>query len=122
MVSGMGFHMADESRGKPARTTLKTFSKHLEELDATLAQLYGLVEKSSNPLPVIQKMIERREALLIRGTIATKLLTALKTQRRRKAISSDFYERKQRHLMEELRQVDEALASKVSEIPQSIQQ
>ncbi|MFX1475524.1 MAG: hypothetical protein ACFFCO_08645, partial [Promethearchaeota archaeon] len=59
---------------------------------------------------------------LMRGTIATKLLTALKAQRRKNNISPDFYERKQRHLMEELRQVDEALTSQSSEVSQLLQQ
>lgn len=113
--------MTGQSRETPPRTKLKVVSKRLEELDAILVKLYGLVEKSSSPLPIIQKLIAEREDLLIRGTIATKLLTALNTQRRRKAISPDFFERKQRHLMEELRQVDEALASRSSEVSQLLQ-
>jgi hypothetical protein len=105
----------------PTQPTVKAVSKRLEELDSILIKLYSLVEKSAKPLPTIQKIIERREDLLMRGTIATKLLTALKSQRRRKTISPDFFERKQRDLMEELRQVDAALTSQTREIPKLIQ-
>jgi hypothetical protein len=113
--------MTSQARDSPP-TKLKAVSKRLEELDAVLVRLYGLVEKSATPLPVIQQLIDEREDLLMRGTIATKLLTALKAQRRRKTISPDFYERKQRDLMEELREVDEALTSQSSEVAQVLQQ